>query len=84
VVLDITAIRTAVLTGRKFTSFLQDSQKNRAVIMEPVFTGSARSPVRSTEPFSRCWVSGEFPWSLRPLPISLAYSQFPPVSRELT
>ena len=51
-VLDIAAIRTAVLSGRKFVSFLQDSQKNLAVIMEPVFTGSARSPVRSTEPFA--------------------------------
>jgi hypothetical protein len=37
VVLDITAIRIAVLIGRKPVSFSQDSQKNLAVIMEPVF-----------------------------------------------
>jgi hypothetical protein len=68
-VLDIAAIRMAVLMDRKFVSFSQEAQKNLPVTIEPRLL-LARPEVPS-EPLSLSpgWVSGELALE----PTTLAY-----------
>ena len=78
-VLDIAAVRMAVLMGRKFVSFLQDSQKNLAVVMGPRL--SLARPEVLPEPLSVSpgWVSGEL--ALKPMGVAYRsgfYSQLQP------
>ena len=64
-VLDIAAILVAVLMDRKFTSFLQESQKNLPLTIEPRLLPAWPEVPPEPQSLRRAGLAENLPWSLR-------------------